>query len=153
MVEMVVAMAVAMGVFSASMLLLTSSMQAQTLQQSRISQLQSAQTSLQRLVRELREASNVTIASSTSISYTVPVSGTNQSVTLSCSTTSGTCTRTANGASQILVSGLTNSDVFSGSPSTTSPTYIGVKLVISTANHTTVTLSDGAGLRNVTLGS
>jgi type II secretory pathway component PulJ len=144
-------MVLALVVFSGALLVLSSTMQAQSLQQSRISQLEEAQVAIQRLVRDLRQASSVTVNSSTSVSYTEPVSGTSQSVTVSCSTSTGQCLRTVNGVSTIAVSDLTNSDVFSGSPSST-PTYIGVKLVISAANHTTVTLSDGAGLRDVLLG-
>jgi prepilin-type N-terminal cleavage/methylation domain-containing protein len=150
-VELVVATALALVVFSAAMALLTHSMNAQALQQSRTTQLEEAQVAMQRVIRELRQSSSVTVSSATSISYSIPVSGTTQAVTLSCSGSS--CTRTANGTTTTVITDLANTDVFTGSPNGTAPTYVGVKLVISTAKHTTVTLSDGVGLRNVVLGS
>ena len=55
------------------------------------------------------------------------------------------------GAAQDDVSGISSPNVFSYSPSTTGPSYVGVQLVYpstSAADGEAVTLSDGVALRN-----
>lgn len=152
-IEMLVTIALSLVVLTAVSSLLISGMRDQAAVETRNSQLGQAEIAMQRLVRDLREASSVTVLSSSSISYSEPVAtGLLQSVTFACSTVTSTCTDTAAGVQQTAVTHVTNSNVFAGSPSNTSPTYVGITLVLSAPNQGPVTVTDGTGLRNATLG-
>jgi prepilin-type N-terminal cleavage/methylation domain-containing protein len=151
-VELLVGMTAALVVFTAMLGVLISGMDAQASIATRTYQLNGAQAAMQQLVRNLREATSVTVSSSSSITYSEPVSGGNESVTFTCSHTTKACTSTALGATQTVITNVTNTNVFTGSPAT-NPTYIGITLVVSATGENPVTLTDGAGLRNVTLGS
>jgi len=56
------------------------------------------------------------------------------------------------GTARLIISGINDANVFSYSPSTAAPTYIGVKLrVPNPTGQGALTVSDGASLRNATL--
>jgi hypothetical protein len=117
----------------------------------RSAQLQQAELAMQRLVRNLREATSVTLSSTSSITYALPVATGSQSVTFSCSAVSETCIQTVGSVHTTEVTGVANTNIFTGTPST-SPTYIGISLSLAAKGEIDVTVSDGTGLRNVTLG-
>ena len=100
---------------------LTQGMSVATKRQDRVLQLELSQKAVQRLVRDLRQATSLTYTSASSLSYTVPGVG---AVTFTCSGT--TCTRTVGGVGQTAITNVASTSVFSASPSTTSPTYIGI---------------------------
>jgi prepilin-type N-terminal cleavage/methylation domain-containing protein len=152
-VELLVTMVIALVAFTAVASLLVRGMDDQVSVQNRVSQLEEAQAVMQRLVFELREATSVAYVSSSSISYSEPVASGSQNVSFSCSTSTEICTTTTLGVTQTAITGVTNSNVFTASPSTSSPRYIGIELVVSAPEQNPVSLTDGVGLRNVTLGS
>jgi prepilin-type N-terminal cleavage/methylation domain-containing protein len=152
-VELLVGMLIAVLVLTGVMSLMISGVNDQGLVEARTYQLEQGQAGMQQLVRALREATSVTLVSSSSITYSEPVATGTESVSFSCSTTTTDCTSTANGVQQTAITGVINGNVFTASPSASSPTYIGITLEISASKQTPVTLTDGAGLRNMTLGS
>ncbi len=152
MIELLVTMTLALVVLTAVSSLLIDGLHDQAAVETRSSQLDQAQVAMQRLVRNLRDASNVTVLSAGSISYSEPVPTGFQSVTFSCSTVTSTCTSTSGGVQQTAITSVTNGNVFAAYPSNSSPTYIGITLVLSAPHDSPVTVTDGTGLRNVTLG-
>jgi Tfp pilus assembly protein PilW len=153
-VELLVGMVVSLAILAATLQMVVIGMHKQVAVQTRVTQLAQAQLGVARIERQLRQATKVTLTSATALSFTEPVStGVNESVALSCSTTTGNCSETIAGSSQTVVSGIANSDNFTASPSNSSPDYIGIKLVIAAAGHSNATIADGVGLRNVTLGT
>jgi hypothetical protein len=114
----------------------------------RSAQLQQAELAIQRLVRNLREATSVTLTSTSAVTYSLPVSTGTESVTFSCSAVTENCTQTIGSVQTIEVTGVANTNIFTGTPST-SPTYIGVSLTLAAKGEIDVTVTDGAGLRNL----
>ncbi len=118
----------------------------------------------ERIVRELRQGGTVYTATPTQLSFLTHVasascgSGSNGfcRVTYTCSTSA--CTRvearpdgTVPGAASTAVSGLSNGNVFSYSPSSTAPAYVGATFTFPGQNgDDAITVSDGAALRNRT---
>ncbi len=178
-VEMLVAVTMAMVVLAGAVLLFTAAVRSQLKVTSQATAIQQARAIEERFVREIRQSSGLvpgTSATSSQVSIVTYVdtdsgctgaaSSTANlcSVTYRCTGTSPSiaCTRTiakADGTSPgspvTVVTGLTSSDVFSYSPSASAPTFIGVSLTLAarSANGTTsnaVTLTDGAALRNRT---
>jgi Tfp pilus assembly protein PilW len=127
-----------------------------------------ARTTTERLVRELRQGGSVYTATATQLSFLTYVhsatcGGARSSSTRQCRVTyqcspSGTCTRveaqpdgTSPGAARTIVSGLSSGNVFTYSPSTTSPTYIGATFVFPGRNgDDAITVNDGAALMDRT---
>lgn len=124
-------------------------------------------TSLERVVRELRQGTSVVSSSATSLAFSTYVHTNCTGATVSstanlCRVTytcvSGTCTRvvsnvdgTGAGAAIRAVKGLTNSTIFTttGTPAT----YVGVTFTLpSKDGMTSITVQDGAALRDATLG-
>jgi prepilin-type N-terminal cleavage/methylation domain-containing protein len=125
-----------------------------------------ARTSMERLTRELRQGATVKTATASQLSYVTYVhspstcgssySSTSNAclVTYTCTTTG--CTRvqampdgTSPGTAVPVVTGLSNPNVFTYSPSSTAPTYIGATFVFAGQNgNDAITVSDGATLRN-----
>jgi hypothetical protein len=117
-----------------------------------------AETGVERMTREIRQASTVTLNSSRSIDLRtwVRVGGgaaIERSVRFDCS--SDKCRRYEGPVSgalsggEILVSGVSNSDIFTPTPSTGSPTYLGVKLALNIErNDKPYYVYDGAEMRN-----
>lgn len=124
-----------------------------------------ARFTMERLTRELRQGASVYTATPTQLSFLTyvdsdPCAGAHSStanacrVTYTCTTTA--CTRveakpdgTSPGGAVTVVSGLSSGNVFSYSPSTTAPMYIGATFTFPGQNgDDAITVSDGAALRN-----
>ena len=164
-VEVLVATALAIGLLGTAGMLFTASIQSQPKASTRTMHLQQARTTVERLTRELRQGSTVTSGSAAQLSIVTYVAGAcgggppaatarECEVTYTCS--SGTCSRveatpdgTSSGPSTVVVTGLADSNVFSYSPSVTSPTYVGVRLSFDAGDgEDSITLEDGVALRN-----
>jgi type IV pilus assembly protein PilW len=170
-VETLVATAMSLVLLAGVSVLITSS----TADQPQISQknanIQTARWVLDRLTREIRLGASVQSATSSQVSFQTyvraPVCGGGGTLTaaspatlceVTYSVTGGTLRRLeANpgvftGTPQTVVSGLSNSAVFSYSPSSASPTYINVTLIMPNSTGTgNTTINDGATLSNATL--
>lgn len=150
-VELLVGIVIALIAFTATMGLLVASLRKQNSAQARVAQLNQVASAEARLVRDLRQASTVTVSTATSISYTEPTTSGTASYTFSC--VSGTCSRTTGSTTRTAITNVTNTDVFTATPNNTSPTFMTIKLVVSATGHNPITLTDGVDVRSATLGS
>lgn len=171
--ELLVAMTLGVVVLGGVMILLIGAMRSQPRLEKQSTNIQTARFVLERLTREIREGIVVDKATASSISFQTyvrhttcggssmsasTVAATRCEVTYSCSGTS--CTRTEaapltyTGTAVTIFSGLNNSaSVFTYKPSSTLPTYVEVTLRLPDPSGTgSLTVSDGASLRNATLG-
>jgi len=167
-VELLVAMTIGLVVLGAAVAVFTAGLRSQERVTSQSSAIQTARTTMERIVRELRQGQGIvpgTTPTASQLSLVTYVPGTCAgvgggaarlcSVTYACS--SGTCTRrvaqpdgSSPGAAVQVVTGLSTANVFSYSPSATAPSYVGVSLALPTAaGDNGITLSDGAALRNL----
>jgi len=130
--------------------------------------IQQARFTAERIVREIRQGSTVYTATATQLSlltyvHSATCGGSPSSTAIQCRVTyscdtSGTCTRveakpdgTSPGAAYTVVSGLSSGNVFTYSPSSTSPTSITATFVFPGRNGSdAITVSDGAALQNRT---
>jgi len=151
-IELLVGMMLSLVVFTGVATVLISGMHDESTIATRASQLQQAELAIQRLVRNLREATSVTLTSTSAITYALPVATGSESVTVSCSAVSETCTQTVAGVKTIEATGVVNTGILTGTPSSASPTYIAITLSVAAKGEGNVTITDGTGLRNVTLG-
>jgi prepilin-type N-terminal cleavage/methylation domain-containing protein len=171
-VEMLVAMTIATVVIGAAVMVFTAGVRNQPRIETQAHAITSGRTTMERIVRELRQGSGPvagTTPSASSISIVTYVdstcAGVPSSVAAQCSVSytcaNGTCTRrvaqpngSSPGAAVTVVSGLSSNNVFSCSPSCSAPTYVGVTLTFPGANGSNaLTLSDGAAFRNKLGGS
>jgi prepilin-type N-terminal cleavage/methylation domain-containing protein len=138
----------------------------QTNIQSRATATQDAETMLERMTREMRQATSATVLNSQVIDLVVPIvpvpaaGNTLQRVRYDCSQNQS-CTRDTGtvgggltGSPKTVMTNITNTDIFSA---TTTPSgtvnYIGIKLdkkLVVHGSTTSVELTDGVSLRNVT---
>jgi Tfp pilus assembly protein PilW len=151
-IELLISMVMTLVVFGAISTLMIEGFQDQTSVENRAAQMQQAQLAIQVLVRNLREATSVSLPNSYTITYSDPVTTGFQSATFACSSTTDACTNTTGGVTKTVVTDVVNTNVFTATP-TTSPTYIGITLSVSAQGQTPLTVTDGTGLRNVTLGT
>jgi prepilin-type N-terminal cleavage/methylation domain-containing protein len=172
-IEMMVAMTMGVVVMGGVMILLIGAMRSQPRLEKQATNIQTARFALERMTREIRNGIVVDKYTASSVSFQTyvrhatcggttmaasTVSATKCEVTYTCSSSS--CTRIEaapgvyTGTAITIFSGLSNaSSVFTWSPST-SPTYIGVTLKIPDPEGSgALTASDGASLRNATLGN
>ena len=163
-VELLVATILSLIVVGGAVTAFTSAIRNQPRIDSQANAIQQARTTMERMVRELRQGSSVPSASPSQLSIVTYVDSTcggasatramQCRVTYACS--SGICTRrlanpdgTSPTAPVRLVSGLSSNNVFSYSPSATTPTWVGVTLSFpAQTGHNAITLTDGAALRN-----
>jgi prepilin-type N-terminal cleavage/methylation domain-containing protein len=163
-VELLVATVLALVVIGGAVMAFTASIRSQPRIDSQAHAIEQARTTMERLVRELRQGSSVSSASASQLSVvtyvdstcggTATPAATQCRVTYSCS--GGACTRSLakpDGSSPTtptqVVSGLSSNSVFSYSPSAAAAAYVGVTLAIpAQTGHNAITLSDGAALRN-----
>jgi prepilin-type N-terminal cleavage/methylation domain-containing protein len=173
-IEMLVAMTMGVVVMGGVLILLIGAMRAQPEIDKKSTNIATARGALERLTREIRNGIVVSPgrANASSVSFEAYVRHTTCGgstalpstsapikceITYSCSGES--CTRIEaapgvyTGTATRMFSGLSNSSsVFSYSPSTTAPTYIGITLKIPDPSGSgSFTTSDGATLRNATL--
>lgn len=166
MVEVLVVLLIGLIVIGAATQVFTAAVRSQPGQTSKGVAIQGARTVMERLVRELRQGSSVYTATSQQLSFvtyvhTATCSGSAGSstaiacrVTYTC--TAGSCSRvqanpngTSPGTASTVVRGLSSSNVFNYSPSSTAPSYIGATLIFpGSMGDDAITLSDGATLRN-----
>ena len=166
-VELLVAMMIALVVLGAAVAVFTAGLHSQERITSQSSAIQGARTTMERLVRELRQGQGIvpgTTPTASQLSLVTYVNSTCAgvssatatlcSVTYTC--TGGTCTRrvgqpdgSSPGAAVRVVTGLSSANVFSYSPSATAPTYVAARLDLpSGAGDNAIVLTDGAALRN-----
>jgi hypothetical protein len=125
----------------------------------RVTTLLRQQNGMERLTREMRQAISFTPVSSQildAVTYVRPSSGgasVQRHVRYEC--LSGACRRYegpvggALGTGEVLISNLTNADVFFFSPDNVNPTYVAVKLEVSVSGATNpIVLDGGFALRN-----
>ncbi len=170
--EILIALAMLGILMSVAVMIFTVVSRTQPQISERAHQIEQGRILMENLIREIREGWDVQTAAPNQLSFSTYVRnstcggtarlGTDQAaiacrVTYTC--TAGTCARveaptSGSGTSSEpyeVVTGLASSDVFSYSPSATSPRYITVTLVFpadQTPDGEGVTLSDGAALRN-----
>jgi prepilin-type N-terminal cleavage/methylation domain-containing protein len=172
-VELLVAMTLGVVVMGGVLILLIGAMRTQPRLEKQTTNIQTARFVLERLTREIRNGIVVDKATSSSVSFQTYVrrttcggsamsasttAATKCEVTYTCSGSS--CSRVESapgiytGTAVTIFSGLSNSaSVFSYKPNTTAPTYIEVTLKVPDSSGTgSLTVSDGASLRNATLG-
>lgn len=170
-VELIVAMTLGVVVMGGVVTLMLGAMRSQPKIEKQTANVQTARWVLERMTREIRNGIRVDKTSASSISYegyvrhatcggtTILASTaapTKCEITYTCSSTY--CTRIEaapavyTGTARKMFSGISNaSSVFNWSPST-SPTYIGITLKFPSSGAGSLTVSDGASLRNATLG-
>jgi len=171
-VEMLVAMTMGVVVMGGVLILLLGAMRSQPRIEKQTAHVQTARYAMERMTREIRNGIRIDKSTASSVSFeafvrhtacggstssasTAP--STKCEITYTCSGTS--CTRIEaapsvyTGTATTILSGLSNtSSVFTYSPST-SPTFIGITLKIPNSEGSgALTVSDGASLRNATLG-
>jgi type II secretory pathway pseudopilin PulG len=165
-VEMLVATVLSMIVIGGAVMAFTTSIRSQPRIDAQAHAIAQARTTMERIVRELRQGSTVSNASTSQLSIVTYVestcggasatTATQCQVTYACS--GDACTRrlakpdgTSPTPATQVVSGLSTNNVFSYSPSATAATYVGVTLTLSSQQgNNAITLSDGAALRNRT---
>jgi prepilin-type N-terminal cleavage/methylation domain-containing protein len=175
-IELLVAMAIGLGLLAAVGSLLVSAMRNQPKVGEKANEVQLARAVLERLTTELRNGTVVSEATASSVSFQAYVRRTSCAssslpaatapsikcqVTITCTASPQACVRrqaapgeVGKGTPQTILTGLSNgSSVFSYSPSSTSPTYVKVTLALPdpTGGKDALTVSDGATLRNAVL--
>jgi Tfp pilus assembly protein PilW len=165
-VEVLMGAMMGLIIIGAATLVFTAGVRTQPGLSKRDNAISQARYAMERLTRELRQGSSVSTASANQLSFVTYVNSPSTCaagfsstanpcrVTYNC-TTMG-CTRTVakpDGSSPLapvtIVSGLSNPNVFTYSPSSTAPGYIGATFVFAGVNGSdAITLSDGATLRN-----
>jgi prepilin-type N-terminal cleavage/methylation domain-containing protein len=135
---------------------------------SQVTAIQQARVTVDRITRELRQGLEIPKSptpSSTQLAIVTYVKaatcgGAAASTAIPCrvtyTCTAGTCTRvvaqpngTTPGPTATVASDLTSANVFSYSPDTTDPTYVGVTFSFDSGSAEPVTLGDGVALRNL----
>jgi Tfp pilus assembly protein PilW len=169
-IELLIAAAIGIVVVGAAGAVLISAVQQQPEMSKRSQQVTDARVVLERMTRELRNGVTVYESSPSAVAFETRVRRTScggsaasasQSsilcrVKYSCTTTGCSRTETApevstGGTPESLVEGLSSSQVFSYTPPE-DPTYVGVTLEIPDPDGTgSLTISDGASLRTLTL--
>ena len=162
--ELLLATVIGLAVIGSATMVFTSAIQSQPRAASRGADIEKARVAMERLTRELRQATDVPTATSSQISVLTYVQkascgGASATTALACRVTY-TCSATAcsrveanpdgtgAGSAVQVVSGITGPAVFSYSPDTTTPTFVGVNMVFpSDDGDDAITLSDGIALR------
>lgn len=164
-VEMLVATTLSLVIVGAAVQVFTASLRSQPRENSRASKIQGARTAIDRITRELRQGSSVPVATSSQLSMITYVNsascaGAASTTSIQCRVTyacsGGACTRsvanpdgTGGGSAKAVVSGLSGPAIFTYSPSSANPTYVGVHMVFpAESGDDAVTLDDGVALRN-----
>lgn len=175
-VELLVAAAMSVVLVGAAGSMLVSAVQSQPKLSEKSQAISTARYILERMTREIRNGVEVYEASDSRVAFKTQVRRTTCGgavltspaapaiqckVIYQCSTTTTTvCTRTetaptaeaTGGVSTTIVSGLEDDAVFNFSPDAEEPTYIGVTLKFpDPEGRGNLTISDGAGLRTLTL--
>jgi prepilin-type N-terminal cleavage/methylation domain-containing protein len=171
-IELLIASAMGVVLLGAIGSMVLGAMRSQPEVTSRANNISTARWVLERLTREIRNGIKVDTATASSVAFqtyvrhttcggTTPLPSASPSikceVTYTCTTTSCTRTETApevltGGTPITIFSGIDDANVFSYSPSTTAPTYVGIRLHIpNPSGPSGLTVSDGASMRNAIL--
>ena len=175
-VELLIAMAIGLVVIGGAMSMFISSVKSEPRAASHATAVQTAQTAMERMTRELRQGSSVVTATATQLAMVTYVDaatcgGLAAANAISCrvtyTCTAGSCTRTVAqpngslpGTARTVITGLTSNNVFSYVPNSAGSsncgataagtlTYVCVNLSLRGSDgKNAITLSDGVGLRN-----
>lgn len=164
-IELLVGAVVGLFVAGIALATLNLAVQAQPVTSERAGQIQEGRSLIERISRELRQGEQISAASSSALTLVTFVDsatcGGDKATTarlcqVSYSCTGGICTRTEGNpdgsgspTTTQVASGIRNAPVFSYSPDTVDPTYVGVELSFpADGGGETVTFSDGVALRN-----
>jgi hypothetical protein len=171
-IELLVASAMGVVLLGAVSSMVISAMRSQPDLSKKSQNISTARWALERLTREIRNGVKIDSATASSVSFQTYVRHTSCGstaaplsaspsikceVTYSCGVTACTRAETApevltGGTPRIIFSGINDANVFSYTPSTGTPTYIGIKLRFpNPAGSSALTISDGASMRNATL--
>jgi len=155
--ELLVAMTIGIVVMGAGVLMFTAALQSQPKASARLDKVQDARTTSERIVRELRQGRAAPTATSSELSIETYCGGAASPCLVTYTCTAGTCTRvedsqldeTPSEPTTTVVSGLSNAVVFSYSPSSTAPRWVGITLQFpAEGGDDAITVEDGAALRN-----
>jgi len=164
--ELLVALMLGLLVMGTGVMVFSASVHTQPEQQARGGSIQQARTSMERLTREVRQGTEVLVATSNQLSLLTYVPSTTCGgsagttaipcrVTYSC--TAGSCIRvealpngSSPGPSETVVTGLLSGIVFGYTPSSSDPTFVSVTFSFDApaAGDDAITVQDGATLRN-----
>jgi prepilin-type N-terminal cleavage/methylation domain-containing protein len=164
--ELLIGMTIGLVVLGGAATVFSAAIHSQSSIDTRSLQIQQARTTADQIVRELHQGATVSTASASSLTFVTYVhsatcGGAAASTAIACrvsySCASGACTRTVrntNGTGSApavtTVTGLASSSVFSYSPTSTSPRYVGVAFTFAPkSGQNGVTVNDGAALGNV----
>ena len=167
-VELLVGMTILVGVMMATFSVLDDSTRMASRDNERSSAIDEARVGVDRMVRELRHARQVTTATPQVLNVTVLRRGIDQQVEFNCSTTMPApdnalrrCTRSvAGGPGEVLVDrirtiGTSDTSAFTYTPSTGTPRHVAVRLAVAVDGgkkggyRESLVLTDGTRLRNV----
>jgi prepilin-type N-terminal cleavage/methylation domain-containing protein len=163
--ELLMGMMIGLLVVGTGVMMFTTAIRSQPRTSDRLAKIRDARTASERIVRELRQGWDTPTATSSQLSFLTYVhsatcGGAGASSAIPCrvtySCTAGSCTRTvakpdgsSPGPARIVISGLSSNAVFSYSPDSSAPTWIGITLTYPGADgDDAVTVEDGAALRN-----
>jgi prepilin-type N-terminal cleavage/methylation domain-containing protein len=169
-VELLIAATIGLAVVGGAVAAFSVSARSQPRVADRAGDIQQARSTIEQITRELRQGSTVTNATSNQLSIVTYVNsaacgGAQATGAIQCRVdyycSSGACTRTernadgtGGGPAVTVVSGLTGSAVFTFSPSSTDPTFVGVELTFPARDgDDSISLGDGVSLRNTVASS
>ncbi|HYH60861.1 MAG TPA: hypothetical protein VD766_03250 [Solirubrobacterales bacterium] len=168
--ELIVVIMVSMILIGGSVTVMTANMKNEPRIAERTADVQGARVAMESLTRELRQGATVVSASGTQLSVITNVNSAScggaastevRSCRVTYSCTSGTCTRRESNPDgslpsppQTVVQGIAAGSVFTYSPNSSTPAYVGVKLTFPAADgDDSISLSDGVTMRSVTVPS
>jgi prepilin-type N-terminal cleavage/methylation domain-containing protein len=163
--ELLIALMIGLLVVGTGVMMFTTAIRSQPGTSDRLAKVRDARSTSERIVRELRQGWGTTTATSSQLSFltyvhSAPCGGASGPTATPCRVTyacsAGSCTRTEaqpNGSSpgptRTVTTGLSGNAVFSYSPSSAEPTWVGITLAFPATNgDDAVTVEDGAALRN-----
>jgi prepilin-type N-terminal cleavage/methylation domain-containing protein len=156
-VELLVAMPIALIVLMMAMLSITTAVRGEQSAREHSEALRAQQAGLERMTRELREATSFNFLNSRKVEFNAWSRMANGLRHIGYDCTSGTsCIREegplggAFSDSQVVVDALVNPDVFEPEPDFVNPRYVGIVAEVRiAANRRVITLRDGVELRNL----
>lgn len=166
--ELLVVIMVSMILIGGSVTVMTANMKNEPRIAERTADVQGARVAMEGITRELRQGATVVSASGTQLSLITNVNSATcggaasievRSCRVTYSCTSGKCTRRESNPDgslpsqpQTVVQGIAAGSVFTFTPNSTTPAYVGVKLQFPAAQgDDSITLSDGVTMRSVTV--
>jgi Tfp pilus assembly protein PilW len=154
--ELLIATIIGLMVMGTGVMMFTAAIGSQPKQSARLAKVQDARITSERLVRELRQGSAAPTATSSQLAIETYCGGAASPCRVTYTCTAGTCTRVeaqpggaSPGPATTVVSGLSNAIVFTYSPSSSAPRWVGITLQFpAEGGDDAITVEDGAALRN-----